>query len=670
MNHDDYSKLINQIRHGKKLPDALYLHKSLLSEKYESIFKVIQNIADALKIHGDWDVVKLFRKEFKVSLLSYPEFFSNSYPPLVKSTLVDLEKLTSRTTSYQKSENPPILHRKELMVSENHKQYEEFCQITKEGEMIGLYENPFKIGFKETWERLIQQKGYELIDGHLKQLSERVLDTEEHKVDRHLTAIIRYELSTPFKILAKHGFLKPEYSIFDYGCGRGDDLRELQAHGLSASGWDPNFRPDDEIFNADLVNIGFVINVIENIDERIEALQKAYSLSRKLTVVSAMIAGESVISKFKPYKDGVLTSKNTFQKYYTQAELKGFIERTLDTEAIAAAPGVFFVFKDKIAEQEFLLNRNKRNITWNHITQDVERVGRNELIYVKHKQLLDQFWECCLAYGRLPVETEFESIEELQNTIGSTKKALKVLDSIADITDLQLAAAMRKEDLTLYFALGLFSKRKPYKSLPESLQADIKTFFGNYKEANESAKEALFSIANTEIISEECSNASEILSACDFRPNRHLIFHKKFLDVLPLTLRIYVNCAIQLYGDLESVNLIKIHIHSGKVSFMVYDEFESSPLPLLIERIKVNLRKQDVDFFDYVPPFTPPALYWKSKFIDDSFEDFKKQRSFDKKLVELGIMEFTKDYGPTREELMISIENMGFDLRGYRFYKR
>jgi hypothetical protein len=48
---------------------------------------------------------------------------------------------------------------------------------------------------------------------------------------------------------------------------------------LPATGWDPNFRPDADIIEADVVNIGFVINVIEDIDERIEALQKAYSLA-------------------------------------------------------------------------------------------------------------------------------------------------------------------------------------------------------------------------------------------------------------------------------------------------------------------------------------------------------------------------------------------------------
>ncbi|MCW8886149.1 MAG: DNA phosphorothioation-associated putative methyltransferase [Motiliproteus sp.] len=369
MDQHSFHQHIKGLRVGKSLPDALYLHKNALADASVELSNLCNRISQALKIPDqDWDLVKLFRKEFKVSFLSYPDFYTNSYPPLRKSIQVDLSKLSAKVTSYEESENPPILHRKELMVLPDDGHYQHFIALTKEGEAAGLYKNPFKIGFKATWERLIRESGYELVDGHIVQVpSAEPVDAMKDEIDRHLTAIIRYELSAPFKALAKFGFLDGDYSVFDYGCGRGDDLRELEAHGLSVAGWDPNFQPDADLEHADIVNLGFVINVIEDIDERIEAIQRAHSLSNTLTVISAMIAGESVISKFTPYRDGVLTSRNTFQKYFTQSELKFFIERTLDTEAIAAGPGIFFVFKDKLAEQRYLLNRTRRTHQWNHL---------------------------------------------------------------------------------------------------------------------------------------------------------------------------------------------------------------------------------------------------------------------------------------------------------------
>ena len=76
---------------------------------------------------------------------------------------------------------------------------------------------------------------------------------------------------------------------------------------------------------------------------------------------------------------------------------------------------------------------------------------------------------------------------------------------------------------------------------------------------------------------------------------------------MPLV-RIYVGCALQLFGDASSVDLIKVHLQSGKVSFMVYDDFEGSEVPKLTQRIKVDLPRLRVDFFDYLGEFAPQAL--------------------------------------------------------------
>ena len=50
----------------------------------------------------------------------------------------------------------------------------------------------------------------------------------------------------------------------------------------------------------------------------------------------------------KPYGDGYLTQRGTFQKYFSQFSLKQYIEVTLNTEAIPVSPGVFYIFKDKL----------------------------------------------------------------------------------------------------------------------------------------------------------------------------------------------------------------------------------------------------------------------------------------------------------------------------------
>ena len=155
--------------------------------------------------------------------------------------------------------------------------------------------------------------------------------------------------------MLRHALLRTDTSFFDYGCGKGDDLAGLQTIGVAGGGWDPYFRPDPARIESDIVNLGFVINVIEDFDERVEALLNAYKLCRHVLAVSAMLRGEGYTGR--TFRDGVLTGRNTFQKYYTQAELQQFIESVLDESAIPIAPGVFYVFKDRMVEQRFHSNR-------------------------------------------------------------------------------------------------------------------------------------------------------------------------------------------------------------------------------------------------------------------------------------------------------------------------
>ena len=665
-----YMDLVSGLAFTKKLPDAKYLHKDSLATQSPPLQEFLELIANALKIDpNSWNIAKLFTKEFKVSYLNYPLFETDSYPALEISISVDLSKLTSKTLSYAESKNPPILHRKELFILPKDNNYQEFKEITEEGEAAGLYENPHKIGFKETWARLITQKGYSLVDGRLVRSSTQINESNEETVDRHLTAITRYELSTPLKCLAKHDYLNGESSIFDYGCGRGDDLRELEAHGLNVSGWDPNFKPDTDLIQSDIVNLGFVINVIEDRDERIEALHKAFSLTNKVLAVSAMIAGEATISKFKPYKDGILTSRNTFQKYYTQSELQGFIEMTLDQDPIAVAPGVFYVFKDKLEEQEFLSRRQKRKQHWKHLTSGTSRQSASsKLLFIKHKELFDGFWLKCLELGRIPANDEFNNSSDLCEIAGSHQKAFRLLRDQAETSDFDKAQQLRKEDLLVYFSLGLFGRRKTYKEMPEGLKRDIKVFFDKYQNAIDEARELLFSIANPSLIHLLCDEAEKNLPACRLNNGHSLILHESYVSSLPAALRIYVGCAAQLFGDLEDIDLVKIHIRSGKVSFMNYKEFNTSPLPLLEERIKIKLRDQDVDFFDYIDRYIPPPLYWKSQYIDSSFEDHKKQVSFDKNLAKFSFIDSSKEFGPNREELDQLLASDGKTIKGYRFF--
>jgi hypothetical protein len=218
-------------------------------------------------------------------------------------------------------------------------------------------------------------------------------------------------------------------SFFDYGCGQGSDVKGLQGLGHQADGWDPVFRPDAPKREADIVNLGYVVNVIEDPAERIEALVDSYRHARRLLVVSALITETVDTGRATQYRDGVLTRWNTFQKFFEQQELQQFIEDGLETTAVPVGLGVFYVFRDPAEQQDFLSARSRRAIDWTRISARLGLGGppadRWEAVYAEHKELLDSFGSAALALGRLPAEGEFGRANELVEKLGSLKRALR-----------------------------------------------------------------------------------------------------------------------------------------------------------------------------------------------------------------------------------------------------
>jgi DNA phosphorothioation-associated putative methyltransferase len=115
----------------------------------------------------------------------------------------------------------------------------------------------------------------------------------------------------------------------------------------STAGWDPYFQPDVPQTPADVVNLGYVINVIEDTAERREALINAWKLAQKVLIVAAQVLIDDRTRGVIAYGDGIITSRNTFQKYYEQEELKAYIDQVLGVDAIPVALGIYFVFRDE-----------------------------------------------------------------------------------------------------------------------------------------------------------------------------------------------------------------------------------------------------------------------------------------------------------------------------------
>ena len=414
-------------------------------------------------------------------------------------------------------------------------------------------------------------------------------------------------MSSPMRHLLRFGFLDGTHSVFDYGCGRGDDLRLVARMNVPSTGWDPEYRPDGRQEPADVVNLGFVLNVIEDADERRDTLKAAFALARKVLVVSVMLGYQREREQFAAFRDGVRTRRNTFQKYFTQDEFRSYVEGTLEANAIPVAAGICMVFRNPVDEQLFLLARQQVRREWRLVRREPHSEAVASLIG-QHREQMDAYWLRALELGRPPAAEECPDAQSLAGLVGSWRRVHEWVAEFFDPEELDAAAVGRQEDLLVYFALGHFGRRRPYREMPDRLKRDVRVFFENVTRARNAGKRALFAAGDRARLEEAAVFCHEELGIGKLHQRHHLTLHQSVLgECLPLV-RIYVGCALQLFGEAGAVDLIKVHLQSGKVTFLVYDDFEGAKVPRLVERIKVDLERLRVDFFDYVGAFEPQPL--------------------------------------------------------------
>lgn len=487
--------------------------------------------------------------------------------------------------------------------------------------------------------------------------------------ERHRTAIRRDELSRPFKVLAAHGYLSGGYTVFDYGCGRGDDVRLLQAHGVDAHGWDPYYQPDDPKHDADVVNLGYVVNVIESETERADVVTDAWSLARTCLVISVMLKGRGGGNTTGGMSERV-SQWNTYQRYFSQAEFRDWIGEVLGEPAIPVAPGVVVVHRDKLAEQRFLLERNRRRVGEVLFSLRAAQATREQTqaFYETHRETLEPLWAEAVRRGRTPLPQEVPSdVAETANKLfRSIERAIDWLTAYFGPDDLAAGASRRREDLLVTFALDVFSGWRRYREWPPELQQDVRALWKSYKTAVEQANALLYSVGDPETIARSCEYAAaQGLGHLD--ASKSFQTHSRQISALPPALRTYVGCAEQLYGDVGHADLVKIHIHSGKMTLLFYDDFDKR-VPMLLHRVKILLRQQDIEFFDYGEEYPAQPLWMKSLYMTSDMPDYDEQRWFDITLAELPELDFS-GFGPSWKEFEAAIDKLGFQFDGRQLVK-
>ncbi|PSF38326.1 DNA phosphorothioation-associated methyltransferase [Aphanothece hegewaldii CCALA 016] len=596
---------------GKLLPNALYVHTCALAsldpilQDYERRSRVTQTTQQAT-------LVKFSLDKPKISYLFYANFDQDPHPILLFSLVVDVKTLEYSERHYQASDNPPLLHRKETFITPDYPLYSEFDHLTRLEVKLGLLEQSRMIGTRKEWEQRLKQFNIAFV-GHY--LVCPIGDSSERSItiDRHKAAIVRKSLSRPVRLALESGLFIPEVTtFFDYGCGFGGDIEQISQQGYQSLGWDPYYCPNSSCIPADIVNLGYVINVIEDQQERREALIKAWELTQKVLIVSAQVLINDSNHGIVVYGDGIITRRNTFQKYYEQEELKVYIDQVLNVDSIPIALGIYFVFRDATQAETFKLSRFRSRATTPRVNLLLKR-------FDDYEKLLTPLMNFFTERGRLPVLGELENELEIKAEFGGFKRAFQVILQVTHPEDWEAITEKRRQDLLLNFALSKFSGRPQPKSLNLTLREDIKALFGGYQQLCMMADLMLSSLRDLEKIEALCKTIS-----VGKKLKNSLIIHLSAVETLPTLLRLYEGCASRTFGRLNEANVIKLSFHQAKISYLYYPDFELNPHPTLQNSMEIDLRSLQVRYRDYYDDENPPILHEKDRLVTPDYPNYEK----------------------------------------------
>lgn len=611
---------------GKLLPNALYVHTWVLAKLDEVLQNYESRARSTLDADNKANIVKFSLNKPKISYLLYPDFDSDPHPRLHASTIVDTETLEVSYRDYSNSENPPILHRKEAFVTPDYPFYEEFAQLTRWEVALGLLDDSRFIGTLQEWQQRLWQQGIDFEGHYLVCSLDRPIKTTVC-IERHKAALVRKELSRPVRLALGANLFDRDTTFFDYGCGYGGDLERISDRGYSSAGWDPYYYPDNSIIAADIVNLGYVINVIEDPQERRETLIKAWELTRKVLIVAAQVLIDDRHRGLMAYGDGIVTSRNTFQKYYEQEELKNYIDRVLNVDAIPLGLGIYAVFRDEAQIEAFRASRFHSRVTTPKVKNKTRR-------FEDYEDMLAPLMTFFAERGRLPVKGELEEEGQIKAEFRSFNQAFKLILEATDQQEWDEIAYKRSQELLLYLALSKFSNRPSVRKLPHRVREDIKAFFGNYKYACQYADRMLFSLNNLDLLAKLARESS-----IGQKRKNSLSIHISALESLDPLLRLYEGCASCVVGRLEGVTVIKFSLRKPKISYFSYPTFDLDAHPIPAIGMEIDLQNLQVNYRDYNLEENPPVLHQKETLVNPDYPLYQKFAKLTQKEKDWGLLD-------------------------------
>ncbi|WP_197502747.1 MULTISPECIES: DNA phosphorothioation-associated putative methyltransferase [unclassified Mycobacterium] len=466
---------------------------------------------------------------------------------------------------------------------------------------------------------------------------------------RERTAIGRGDLSMPVRQALIDEVVRPGLSVLDYGCGRGQDTARLRKMGVSADGWDPHFAPDTPLSERDVVLLTYVLNVIEDSEERQEAIRKAWQLATKVMVVSCRLTWELSSVSGDEFGDGIVTSRNTFQRFFTPSEIRKVVEATTGRRCVSPVPGVVYAFRRDEDRFAYLARGAISEFRW-AASEDYASAVAEVILFAERR-------------GRPPL---FEEIpNHLLPQLGrlSRRSLLELINKGASADRVSDGLRRSTLDTLLYLGTSIFNGRASLTELPLGIQADIKHCFKSYREACARADRLLAKIRDDTYVRGAMQNSPGKMTATAF------YVHRRAASKIAVVLRLYEHCGFIAAGRPDGWNILKLDHRGRRVSWSSYPEFDAEPHPTLDWTYGVDMSSLESSFQNFGNRANRPLLHRKEEFLDPDDPVVAKYRRLTAAEVRAGLYQNPTLIG-LENGWNAELERCGVALRGHRVVKR
>jgi DNA phosphorothioation-associated putative methyltransferase len=444
------------------------------------------------------------------------------------------------------------------------------------------------------------------------------------------------------------GVLRPERSVLDYGSGRGDDVARLRHLGITVTGWEPHHGEGHPSEPQDVVTLTYVINVIEDPAERQAVLHDAWRLAERCLVVSTRLAWERKQVTGTLVADGTLTRRNTFQRLFSPAELRNFVESITGVRAISPVPGVVYAFRHDTDRLAYLARRASPEQVWQE-GNDTQSAIASVVDFLERR-------------GRMPAveETPDALLLLLRNVTGRQLTRLAT-----EAADPQRIAEGRKQSILnvlLLLGIEVFNGRSRLHALPLPTQADVRAFFDSYKDACRRADRLLLKLRDDTYLRNVMRNSVGKMTPTAIYIHRRGVLH------MPVLLKLYEHCGSVAVGRPVDWDLIKLAHEGRSVSWLGYPDFDRDPHPRLAWSYNVDMRTLEGTYRSYIGIENRPLLHRKHEFLWSEDPDMPKYLRLTNQEVRAGLYKEPHLIGNERG-WDAALRAAGVRLRGHRLVR-